>query len=55
MASSKKSSSKGAGAQKIRAGGSGKMTGNMTVGQQKAGVTANTNKQSSKSYAKGGR
>lgn len=49
----KSSSSKSAGAQKIRAGGSGKMTKNMSVGQQKSGVSAQTNKMSGKSYAKG--
>lgn len=53
MAMNKSSSSKPAGNQKIRAGGSGKMTKNMTVGQQKAGGSAVTNKMSGKSYAKG--
>lgn len=48
----KSSKSKGAGAQKIKAGPSGKMTKNMTVGTQKPGVTAVANKQSAKSYAK---
>lgn len=52
MAMNKSSKSKGAGAQKIRAGGSGKMAKNMTVGQQKPGVSAVSNKTTGKSYAK---
>jgi len=52
MAKGKTSTSKSAGAQKIKAGPSGKMYGAKTVAQQKPGVSHNTNPMKTKSYAK---
>ena len=52
MAKGKSSSKRGAGAQKIKAGPSGKMYGAQTVSAQKPGVSATTQTRSRKSYAK---
>lgn len=50
----KSTSSKGAGAQKIKAGPTGKMNRGKAVQTQVPGQSATSQKNSSKSYAKGG-